>query len=146
MEKATQNAEQTQNRKERQAKKAQKSPENVAAELFDKNAEFAAQANFSEGEKSAVLDYFAYKAEHKRHPLTERVAKATLKQCIKIKAQNKDLIDIIERTIANNWADLRWLADKPKNAWQAQQDERKAKDDEILARYLKRKNAAQKAV
>lgn len=145
----TQNAEQkaqnealkAQKTAKKQPKKQEKSPESVAAELFAKNAEFATQANFSEDEKSAVLDYFAFKAEHKKHPLTERVAKATLKQCIKIKAQNKDLIDIIERTIANNWADLRWLADKPANAWQTQQNERKAKDAELIANYFKRKNA-----
>ena len=104
----------------KQPKPAQ-TPEQTAAAMLEKHSEIAKSANFSDSEREAVLDYFAYKAEHKKHPLTERNSKAILKQCVKIKGENKDLPEIIERTIANGWADLRWVADKPapsNNAWQ----------------------------
>ena len=123
-------------------------PEQIAAAMLEKHGEIAKSANFSDTEREAMLDYFAYKAEHKKYPLTERNSKAILKQCVKIKGENKDLPEIIERTIANGWADLRWVADKPaqnayKSAWQQQEDERKAKAAALFAKY--EKIAAQKA-
>ena len=107
----------------KQPKTAQ-TPEQTAEAMLEKHSEIAKGANFSESEREAVLDYFAYKAEHKKYPLTERNSKAILRQCVKIKGENKDLPEIIERTIANGWADLRWVADKPapsNNAWQKPQ-------------------------
>ena len=128
-------------------------PEQTAAAMFKLHGEIVKSANFSDTEREAVLDYFAYKAEHKKYPLTERNSKAILKQCVKIKGENKDLPEIIERTIANGWADLRWVADKPaqnayKSAWQQQKEQEKASWQAIMEKYRPKneQKQAQKAV
>lgn len=123
----------------KQPKTAQ-TPEQTAAAMFKLHSEIAKSANFSDTEREAVLEWFAYKAEHKKYPLTERTAKSNLRQCVKIKGENKDLPEIIERTIANGWADLRWVADKPaqnayKSAWQQQQEQKQASWKAIIEKY-----------
>ena len=139
--------------KKAKANKQVATPESIAETLYKTHEKIAESANFSESEREAVLDYFAYKAEHKKYPLTERNSKAILKQCVKIKGENKDLPEIIERTIANGWADLRWVADKPaqnayKSAWQQQKEQEKASWQAIMEKYRPKneQKQAQKAV
>ena len=153
MENATQSEIHAAQKTPKKQRQTAQTPEQTAAAMLEKHGEIAKSANFSESEREAVLDYFAYKAEHKKYLLTERNSKAILKQCVKIKGENKDLPEIIERTIANGWADLRWVADKPaqnayKSAWQQQQEQKQASWKAIIEKYRPKneQKQAQKAV